>query len=94
MTNGNGDFPYWESDRTQPGGTAESNIRPEQIEALQSYLNQRSQHQPQQHGFVPSPYQSHIEIPCQPQRDANSIEYPTITITAGKVAISITITPL
>lgn len=91
MTNGNGDFPYWESDRTQPGGTAESNIRPEQIEALQSYLNQRSP-QPQQHNFVPSPYQSHVEIPRQPQGD--SIEYPTITITAGKVAIAITITPL
>lgn len=95
-TNGNGDFPYWEGDRTQPGGTAESDIRPEkQLEALQSYLNHRSgvgvgatfPSQTQQN-FTPAPYQG-----LQKQQ-AIASDHPTISITTGKTRIDITITPL
>ncbi|HEY9598338.1 MAG TPA: hypothetical protein V6D33_11770 [Cyanophyceae cyanobacterium] len=98
MVNGNGDFPYWESDRTQPGGTAESDIRPEkQLEALQSYLNHRngigvgatfpSQHQP-----LPA-YQ--MNLPQEPpKQQAIASDHPTISITTGKARIDITITPL
>ena len=97
-TNGGGDFPYWDGDRTQPGGTTESNIRPEQVEALQSYLSHRNKvgatfpPQPQQ-GFVPSPYQ---QQQVQGYGDAIAAEHsnPTISITAGKTRIDITITPL
>lgn len=97
----NGDFPYWESDRTQPAGATESDIRPQQLEALQSYLNQRTgavgaTFPPQQQGFVPSPYQQPApEPPQQPTRQqAAIVEHPTISITAGKTRIDITITPL
>lgn len=87
MTNGNGDFPYWEGDRTQPGGSAESDIRPHQLDALQSYLKQRTAAMPLQQGFMP-------ELPVQSQKPAIAADIPTVTITSGKVRIDITITPL
>lgn len=101
MTNGsNGDFPYWEGDayggsqsdhRTQPAGTTEAETRtPQQLEALQSYLNQRLQ---PQSNFIP--YQPVAGVPQQPPRQqAANAENPTISITAGKTRIDITITPL
>lgn len=96
----NGDFPYWEG-RTQPAGATESDIRPQQLEALQSYLNQRTgavgaTFPPQQHGFAPSPYQHPAaESPQQPPKQQAAIaDHPTISITAGKTRIDITITPL
>lgn len=102
MTNGNGDFPYWEGDRTQPAGTteAESNIRPEQLEALQSYLSQRTAAAavgatfPPQHPSFPT-YQMNLpQEPPKQQAIANPSEHPTISITTGKTRIDITITPL
>lgn len=104
MTNGNGDFQYWESDRTQPGGATESDIRPEQLEALQSYLSHRNKigatfpPQPQQN-FVPSPYQqvaseAHQQLQGHGSAIASEHPSPTISITTGKTRIDITITPL
>ena len=100
MTNGNGDFPYWEGDRTQPGGTIESNIRPEnQLEALQSYLGHRNvigvgaTFSPQPQPFTA--YQMNLpQEPPKQQAIAAHSDHPTISITTGKTRIDITITPL
>jgi hypothetical protein len=87
--NGNEDFPYWEDNRTQPGGGTQ------QLETMQFYPSQQASvappvvFPPQQHSLPYQEVQRRVS-PNSPEHPPNP--NPTISVTAGHIRIDITIT--